>query len=143
MAAILKLIRAAAWSLMLSRTSRDTLLAGLAELSRLIARPSTRAGANGLFSSLLKCRKAGGASGILQNAFKGAEELLLLKYARRIVFSSSGALAISALAALLWAAMKEEGKDKNRTRGGSRPSDRVIEVDDFTVIGERRDIWQR
>ncbi|HOV82143.1 MAG TPA: hypothetical protein PLN19_05785 [Methanothrix sp.] len=137
MAAVLKIIRAAAWSLMLSRTSRDTLLAGLAGLARWIARPSTRAGANGLFSSLLKSRKAGGASGIFQNAFKGAEDLLL-KYARRIGFSSSGALAISALAALLWAAMKEEGRDKNRGRGSSRPSDRVIEVDDFTVIGERR-----
>lgn len=143
MAVLSSLIKNAVKAILVSRSGRSALLAGIAGLSRWIASPSSQAKFSAFFSRLLRSGKAGGAgvtgsavksSGLLKNVFLGALELLLLKYARRIGFSSSGALALSALAALLWSAMR--GKQEGQGRTGSRPSDQVIDVDDYTVIGE-------
>ena len=143
MAVLSSLIKNAVKAILVSRSGRSALLAGIAGLSRWVSSPSSQAKLSAFFSRLLRPGKAGGAgvtgsavkrSGLLKNVFLGALELLLLKYARRIGFSSSGALALSALAALLWSAMR--GKQEGQGRTGSRPSDQVIDVDDYTVIGE-------
>ena len=143
MAVLSSLIKNAVKAILVSRSGRSALLAGIAGLSRWVSSPSSQAKLSAFLRRLLSSGKAGGAgvtgsavkrSGLLKNVFLGALELLLLKYARRIGFSSSGALALSALAALLWSAMR--GKQEGQGRTGSRPSDQVIDVDDYTVIGE-------
>ncbi|HNX39480.1 MAG TPA: hypothetical protein PKK11_02770 [Methanothrix sp.] len=140
MAVLLKLVKGALGAALLSRTTRSALLAGLTGLASWIARPSTQARTMRFFSGLLT-GKPGSSAGLSKNIFKGAAELLLLKYAKRVGLSSSGALALSALAALLWAAMKgeqgQQGEHKDRGQGGNRPSDQVIDVDDFTVVDEK------
>lgn len=141
MAVLLKLIKSAVSAALASRKARSALLAGLSGVASWIARPSTQARAGRFFRSLFKSGKAGGSAGLSKNLFKGAAELLLLKYAKRVGLSSSGALALSALAALLYAAMKgergETGEHKDRGQGGNGPADQVIDVDDFTVVDEK------
>ncbi len=136
MAVLIKLIKAAISTLLFSRAGRNAIFAGLAGLASWIACPSTITKMRNFLGNLLRAKKPVSDNGILRKFFLGALELIILKFSRKAGYSTSGALVLSTLGALLLQALKSERK--GHSQSGSRPSGQVIDLDDFTVMDDRK-----
>jgi hypothetical protein len=73
------------------------------------------------------------SSNLLSILFKGAMELLLLRFAKRSGFL--GPAALSALVALLLGTLR--GRDENSGTNRRRQKDQIIDHDDYTIMDDR------
>jgi hypothetical protein len=98
--------------------------------------PSRKSQIMAFFSRLMRSAAASaggkGGSSLLSILFKGAVELLLLRFARKRGFL--GTAALSALAALFLNMFKER-EDKAGT-GSRRQTGSIIDYDDYTILDE-------
>lgn len=103
-----------------------------------ITRPETISMFGKHAAGFLKSKPAGNSTGILQIILKGLLALTLLKKMKKGWIAEP--VAISTIAALLLAMMKpREGRQEPAANmpGSGRRQDRVIDVDDFTVVEEK------
>jgi len=103
-----------------------------------ISRPETISMLGKHAAALLKSKPAGNSPGILQTILKGLLAFTLLKTMKKSRIAEPAV--ISTIAALLLAMMKpKEARQKSAAgapgSGGCR--DRVIDVDDYTVVEEK------
>jgi hypothetical protein len=120
-------------TVLLNKAVRSAFIVALIKLAKLVLRPSTRSRIMASFTSLLRSAPGSQRSNFLTILFKGAAELVLLRFAKRSGFL--GPAALSALAALLVAMMK--GSDESSGASSEKQKDRIIDIDDYTVVDDR------
>jgi hypothetical protein len=136
MGMLTKLIKTAISAVLLNKSIRSAFLAALIKSVNWTLQPSRISQIMAFFSRLLRSVtvSAGGKGGssLLSILFKGAAELLLLRFAKKRGFL--GPAALSALAALLLNMFKERGENagtKSRGQNGC-----IIDHDDYTILDE-------
>jgi hypothetical protein len=136
MGMLTKLIKTAISALLLNKAMRSAFLAALIKSVNWTLQPSRKSQLIAFFSRLIRpaAASAGGKGGssLLSILFKGAVELLLLRFASKRGFL--GTAALSALAALLLNMFKERG-DKAGT-GSRRQAGSIVDYDDYTILDE-------
>ncbi|MBP7070720.1 MAG: hypothetical protein KBA97_06575 [Methanothrix sp.] len=130
MAKMARLIRAALRLLLLNKTARFALIAGLIKLGRYILRPSTISRIKWSSQGLGKKMAASGRSGLFSSLLRGAEELLLLMLSGKGSLSRAGIL--SALAAVLLSMSREQRE--GRSDDGKAEDEEAIDLDDYTIL---------
>lgn len=129
---IMKLLKAAIGAALLSRSARNALFGAIARAIAFLQRPGTGASAS---TQLFRLNRAAGRRGIsIGSLFRGALELAALRIMRRAGLSGSGI--IPAIAAIFLAMMRGRSSAPSRSKGAE--GDRVIEIDEYTVIDDRR-----
>ncbi|HNY34804.1 MAG TPA: hypothetical protein PKK68_09135 [Methanothrix soehngenii] len=136
MGMLTKLIKTAISAVLLNKAMRSAFLAALIKSVNWMLQPSGKSKIMAFFSRLIRPATASagakGISSILSVLFKGAAELLLLRFARKKGFL--GPVALSALAALLLNMFKERGEKKGTN--SRRQNGRIIDHDDYTILDE-------
>lgn len=130
MAKMARLIRAALRLLLLNKTARFALIAGLIKLGRYILRPSTISRIKWSSQGLGQKMAASGRSGLFSSLLRGAEELLLLMLSGKVSLSRAGIL--SALAAVLLSMSREQRE--GRSDDGKAEDEEAIDLDDYTIL---------
>lgn len=136
MGMLIKLIKTAISAVLLNKAMRSAFLAALIKSVNWTLQPSRISQIKAFFSRLLRSAtvSAGGrgSSSLLSVLFKGAVELLLLRFAKKRGFL--GPAALSALAALLLNMFKE--REENTRTNSRRQNGRIIDHDDYTILDE-------
>ena len=130
MAKMARLIRAALRLLLLNKTARFALIAGLIKLGRYILRPSTISRIKWSSQGLGQKMAASGRSGLFSSLLRGAEELLLLMLSGKGSLSRAGIL--SALAAVLLSMSREQRE--GRSDDSKAEDEEAIDLDDYTIL---------
>jgi hypothetical protein len=136
MGMLTKLIKTAISAVLLNKAMRSAFIAALIKSVKWTLQPSTRSGIMAFFAKLAKSvpgSAPGKRSSLLSILFKGAAELLLLRFAKRSGFL--GPAALSALAALLLGTLR--GKEDNSGTNSRRQKDQIIDHDDYTILDDR------
>jgi hypothetical protein len=137
MGMLTKLIKTAISAVLLNKAMRSALLAALIKSVKWTLQPSTRSGIMAFFAKIAKVVPGSApgksSSSLLSILFKGAAELLLLRFAKRSGFL--GPAALSALAALLLGTLR--GKEDNSGTNSRRQKDQIIDHDDYTILDDR------
>jgi hypothetical protein len=107
------LIKTVIGAALLDKAVRNAFIASLVKTMNWILHPSTISRPN-FFTSL----------------FKGAAELVLLRFAKRSGFS--GTAALSVIAALLLAMMK--GREEHPDNSRKKQKDQVIDIEEYTIF---------
>lgn len=136
MGMLTNLIKTAISAVLLNKAMRSAFLAALIKSVNWTLQPSRRSQIMAFFSRIIRPTTASaggqGGFGLLSVLFKGAAELLLLRFARKRGFF--GPVALSALAALLLNMFKERGE--NAGTNSRRQNGRIIDHDDYTILDE-------
>ncbi len=130
MAKMARLIRVALRLLLLNKTARFALIAGLMRLGRYIIRPSTISRIKWSSQGLGRKVAASGRSGLFSSLLRAAEELLLLMISSKGGLSRAGIL--SALAAVLLSMSREQ--KEGRSDAGKAENEEAIDLDDYTIL---------
>jgi hypothetical protein len=133
MAMLARLIKAVIGAALINKTFRKTSIAALAKSVNWLLRPSTISRVTAFFSKQAKSAPGSNRSNILAILFKGAAELILLRFAKR--GGLLGPAALSALVALLLGTLRERGE--NSGASSKRQKDQIIDHDDFTILDDR------
>ena len=128
-----RLIKTVIGAALLNKTVRNAFVVSLIKSTNWALRPSTRSRIAAFFTNLLKSTSGSSRPNFLASIFKGAAEILLLRYAKKSGFS--GPAALSALAALLLAMMKVR---ESTGTSSERQKDQVIDLDEYTIVDERQ-----
>lgn len=133
MGTLTRLLKAAIDAALLSKTFRGALLAALTSLMNWVMQPSTSSKIIAFVSGMMKPTSSSRPS-LLQTLIKGAFGLVILR------LTASGQIlklaALSGLGALLLDTMKASVGSKNADK--KRQMDRVIDIDEYTVIEEKQ-----
>jgi hypothetical protein len=136
MGMLTKLIKTAISAVLLNKAMRSAFLAAMKKSVNWALQPSRITQIRAFFSRLIRSAtvSAGGKGGssLLSILFKGAAELLLLRFAKKRGFL--GTAALSALAAILLNIFKERGE--NTGTNSRRQNGRIIDHDDYTILDE-------
>jgi hypothetical protein len=133
MVMLARLIKTVIGAALLNKAVRNAFIASLIKSVNWIFRPSTISRLMAFFTSLVKSTPGSNRSNFLTSLFKGAAELLLLRFAQKSGFS--GPAVLSALAALLLAMMR--GKEESPGQSGKRQKDHIIDLDEYTIVDDR------
>lgn len=128
-----RLIKTFIGAALLNKTVRNAFVVSLIKSMNWALRPSTRSRIAAFFTNLLKPTPGRSNPSLLTSLFKGAAEILLLRFAKKSGFS--GPAALSALAALLLAMMKVR---ESTGTSSERQKDQVIDLDEYTIVDERQ-----
>ena len=138
MGMLAKLIKTAISAVLLNKAMRSAFIAALIKSVKWTLQPSTRSGIMAFFAKLAKSVPGSApgksSSNLLSILFKGAAELLLLRFAKRSGFL--GPAALSALAALLLGTLR--GREENSGASSKKQKDQIIDHDDYTILDDRR-----
>jgi hypothetical protein len=85
------------------------------------------------FAKQAKSAPGSNRSNILAILFKGAAELILLRFAKRS--GLLGPAALSAIVALLLGTLRERGENSGTSSKSQK--DQIIDHDDFTILDDR------
>lgn len=136
MGMLTKLIKTAISMVLLNKAMRSAFLGALKKSINWTLQPSRITQIMAFFSRIIRSATASagskGGSSLLSILFKGAAELLLLRFAKKGGFL--GTAALSALAAILLNMFKERGEDTGTN--SSRQDGRIIDHDDYTILDE-------
>lgn len=132
MGMLTKLIKTVIGAALLNKALRNAFLVALIKSVNWVLQPSTRSGIMAFFSKLAKSAPGSNGSNLLSIIFKGAAELLLLRFAKRS--GLLGTAAFSALAALLLSTLRKS--DENLGTSSKRQKDRIIVHDDYTILDD-------
>ncbi len=132
MGMLAKLIKTAISAVLLNKAIRSAFIAGLIKSVKWMLQPSRRSGIMAFFAKLVKETPGIHSSNLLSILFKGATELLLLRFAKRSGFL--GPAAFSALAALLLGTLR--GREENSGTSGKRQKDQIIDHDEYTILDD-------
>ncbi len=131
-----KLIKTAISAVLLNKAMRSAFLAALKKSINCVLQPSRITQIRAFFSRFIRSATSSagskGGSSLLLILFKGAAELLLLRFARKRGFL--GTAALSALAAILLNMFKDRGE--NTGTNSRRQNISIIEHDDYTILDE-------
>jgi len=133
MGMLTKLIKAVIGAALVNKAFRNAFLVTLIKSVNWVLQPSTRSGIMAFFSKLAKSAPGGNSSNLLAILFKGAAELLLLRFAKRSGFL--GTAAFSALAALLLGTLR--GREENSGASSEKQKNQIIDYDDYTILDDR------
>ncbi len=137
MGMLARLIKTAISAFLLNKAMRSAFAAALIKSLKWTLQPSRRSGIMVFFTKLAKSvprsASGGNSSNLLSILFKGAMELLLLRFAKRSGFL--GPAALSALAALLLGSLR--GREENSDTNSKSQRDQVIDHDDYTILDDR------
>lgn len=124
MGMLARIIKAVIKATLLNKTAMYAILAMFTKSAKILFRPDTISRIRLLFT---------GKSNFLASLINGIIELALLRSAKKAGLSGAGAL--SALAAILLALMRS--RHAGTATGGKRQDNRVIDLDEYTVIDDR------
>jgi hypothetical protein len=133
MVMLARLIKTVLSAARLNKAVRSAFIVGLIRSVSWIFRPSTLSRIKVFITNLVKSTPGSIRPNILSSLFKGAAELLLLRFAKR--GGVSGAAALSALAALLLGMMR--GQEDSSGPRRKKQKDQIIDLDEYTVVDER------
>ena len=128
-----RLIKTVISAALLNKAVRGAFMVGLIKSVSWIFRPSTLSRIKAFVTNLVASTPGSSGPNFLTSLFKGAAELLLLRFAKR--GGVSGAAALSALAALLLGMMK--GRENSPGPSSKKQKDRIIDLDEYTIVDER------
>ncbi|RQW78928.1 MAG: hypothetical protein EHM14_10450 [Methanothrix sp.] len=138
MAKLTGLIKTVIGAAIFRKAIKGAFTIALAKSLNWITRPETLSMLGKHASNLLKSKPAGAGPGILQTMLKGLLAFALLKTMKKSWIAEPALL--STIAALLLAIMKPKDAAQESTAGASGSSgrrDRVIDIDDYTVVEEK------
>jgi hypothetical protein len=133
MGTLARLIKTVIGTALLNKAVRSAFMVGLIKSVNWISRPSTISRIKAFFINLAKSTPGSSKPNFLTSLFKGAAELVLLRFAKRR--GVSGPATLSALAALLLAMMK--GREDSSSTSSKRQKDQIIDLDEYTIVDER------
>jgi len=133
MAMLAKLIKTVIGAALINKAFRNTFIAALTKSVNWLLRPSTISRVTAFFAKQAKSVPGSNRSNIPAILFKGAAELILLRFAKRS--GLLGPAALSAIVALLLGTLRERAE--NSGAGSKRQKDQIIDHDDFTILDDR------